>query len=136
MPAVIRGAVAFVLGSVVLGVAGTALAVAWRGALSPTPRILGRAALGLAACAMVLVGLVLLSNGVEALAGYPLGRWSGASMVVDLWIALELWTRDAALTAALARRRVAWIGALAVWLVTKAALGLAALVTLWAWLGA
>lgn len=139
MPAVLTGTVAIVLGGMLLGVAVTAQALAWRWALEPPqpgPRQVVRAALGVFAALLLLAGLVLATNGLEALAGYPLGRWSGATMVLDLWIALEVLVRDTVVTAALARSRVLWAVAALAFVVAKAALVLTAFVTLWSLLGA
>ncbi|HJL17299.1 MAG TPA: hypothetical protein RMH99_16650 [Sandaracinaceae bacterium LLY-WYZ-13_1] len=139
MPDLISGAFSFVLGSVVAGFSATLLGVAWalavRWEAPSAARQVARALSGFVAAAGLLAGAVLVTLGLERAFGSPLGRWSGASMILDLWIALELWTRDQVLTAALAGRRTLWILPATTWVATKAAQVLTAFVALWAWLG-
>jgi len=119
-----------ILGSMALGVALTAfgLALWWGGPdrrLS-LPALLGRAALSAASTAGILVGLYLLALGAEHLLGEPLRRWSGAHILPQAWLVLELLTREAAWTAAHARRaghgalsKLGWASGVALWLAAR-----------------
>jgi len=88
----------------------------------------------------MLAGMVVTGIGTELFLGDPLGRWGGSSMVPGLWLALEVYARDAALLAGLATRDlgtdVVWIWARLAWLASWGALVLMGFVAVWAFLGA
>ncbi|MGE0784626.1 MAG: hypothetical protein AB7S26_02985 [Sandaracinaceae bacterium] len=139
-------AVAWVIGGMLIGIAGSGLGLAWwwagpRQRLS-TLAVLGRAGLSFASVVMLLVGLVLVSTGTEHALSDPLGRWGGAPMVWELWFVLALAWRDAVWSAAHARaggsvgvaRAFAGLAAL-LWLASSAMFVLSGFVAVWALLG-
>ncbi len=140
---VLRAFAAWGVGAMLVGVALTLLGLTWWWTLARerfgAVILVARAGLGLAGCALLWMGLAVMGIGTESFLGDPLGRWSGASMVPVLWIALELLARDQALCAGLASRdlgtRVVWVWARSTWIVAKLAFVLSCYVVLWALLG-
>jgi hypothetical protein len=104
----IAGGASWVIGFGLLGLASSMLGLAlWlavrmraRGALP----ILGRAALGATATLILCVSLMAISVGTESLAGYPLGRSSGAGSLLAYYVAAKVGLVDAALGAGLLHR--------------------------------
>ena len=138
-----RAFAAWVVGSLLIGLALTLIGFAWWWTFARErfswPLLVVRGGLGVIGLAILWLGLIVAGIGTESFLGNPLGRWSGAHMVPMLWLCLEVLVRDQAMVAGLAERDLGtslvhwWPRGLHV--LAKGMLVLSGLTVLWAWFG-